>query len=203
LWAITGLILLYLPFNLQRRLITGLHLPLCILAAVGLQRWLARIGFRLRQRRSIALIVLTLGALGTLFVWSLPLLAARQSPDTSETTALLFIRPEEASAFTWLRDHITAGDIVLASPRLGMFIPGQTGARVIYGHPFETLEAKKKKALVEAFYRGQIETVSPPVDFIIYGPTERQLGQPQFPAKWPIAFSSDNLIIYTTHSGNK
>jgi hypothetical protein len=202
-WAITGLVLLYLPFDLQRRLITGLHLPLCILAAIGLQRWLARIGFRLGQRRSIALIILTVGALGTLFVWGLPLLAARQSPATSETTALLYIRPEEAAAFTWLREQVTPDNIILASPRLGMFIPGQTGARVVYGHPFETLEAKKKKALVEAFYHGQSETVSPPVDFVIYGPTERQLGQPRIPANWQIVFSEDKLIVYKTLAGDK
>jgi len=86
----------------------------------------------------------------------------------------------------------------MASPRLGMFIPGQTGARGFYGHPFETIVAKQKKALVEAFYRGDVAKVSPPVDFIIYGPDERKLGQPQNLAAWPVVFSADNLVIYKT-----
>ncbi|GAB4445259.1 MAG: hypothetical protein Fur0044_41540 [Anaerolineae bacterium] len=195
-WAVTGLILLYLPFDLQRRLITGLHLPLCILAALGLQRWLGQSPLKPSQRRLMTTIVVAVGALGTLFVWSLPLLAAQQSPDASETTALLFIRPEEETAFAWLRENATPDDVVLASPRLGMFIPGQTGARVFYGHPFETIAAKQKKALVEAFYRGDIATVSPAVDFIIYGPDERKLGQPKNLADWPVVFSADNLVIY-------
>ncbi len=197
-WAMTGLILLYLPFDLQRRLMTGLHLPLCILAAIGLQRWLGQSLLKPSQRRLMTTTVVTIGALGTLFVWSLPLLATRQSPETSDTTALLFIRPEEATAFAWLRENTTSGDVVLASPRLGMLIPGQTGARVFYGHPFETIAAKQKKALAEAFYRGKIETVSPAVDFIIYGPDERKLGQPQDLANWSVVFSVDNLVIYKT-----
>lgn len=195
-WAVTTLVLLYLPFDLQRRLITGLHLPLCILAAIGLQRGLAHIGFKLNQRHAIITIVVTVGALGTLFVWGLPLLAARQSPDTSETTALLFIRPQEAAAFAWLRENATPAHVVLASPRLGMFIPAQTGRRAFYGHPFETIEAKPKKAMVEAFYRGDIQVLAPAVDFIIYGPSERQLGQPKNLSGWPVVFSTDNLVIY-------
>lgn len=199
-WAMTALVLLYLPFDLQRRLITGLHLPLCILAALGLQRGLVQIGFKGRQRRAITRIVVIMGALGTLFVWGLPLLAARQSPDSSETTALLFIRPQEAAAFAWLRENTTPADVVLASPRLSMFIPAQTGARTFYGHPFETIEAKAKKAIVEAFYRGDIQVLSPAVDFIIYGPSERQLGQPKNLAAWLPVFTADNLAIYKADS---
>jgi hypothetical protein len=202
-WAATSLILLYLPFDLQRRLITGLHLPLCILAAIGLFRWLPHIGFKPSQLRPIATIVVIVGALGTLLVWALPLLAIRQSPDVSETTALLFIRPEEATAFTWLRENTTPDDIVLASPRLGLFLPGQAGTRTFYGHPFETIEAKPKKAIVEAFYRGEIQAISPAVDFIIYGPTERQLGQPKHLASWPVVFSTDNLAVYKADPGDK
>jgi hypothetical protein len=185
----------YLPFDLQRRLITGLHIPLCILAAIGLSRGLARSRLKLRQRRQLTIAVVTISALGTLFVWGLPLLAARQSPSESETTALLYIRSEEAAAFTWLRENAERADVVLASPRLGMFIPGQTGRRVFYGHPFETIGAKDKEAQVKAFYQGQIETVSPAVDLIIYGPGEQTLGKPKNLAGWPVVFSTDNLLI--------
>jgi hypothetical protein len=197
-WAVTTLVLLYLPFDLQRRLITGLHIPLCILAAIGLQRWLESRQVRPGRARQITLAVITLSLLGTLFVWFIPLLATRQSPDASENSALLFIRDEEAAAFDWLRQNATQDDIILASPRMGMFIPGQTGARVFYGHPFETIAAKEKKAAVEAFYRGQLEQVDPPPHFVIYGPSERALGQPQIPADWPVVFSTEHLIIYET-----
>jgi hypothetical protein len=200
-WAIVGIVVVYLPFDLQRRLIIGLHIPLCILAAIGLSHALAQSRLKLRQRRQLTTAVVTISALGTLFVWGLPLLAARQSPSESDTTALLFIRAEEAAAFTWLRENTEPADIVLASPRLGMFIPGQTGRRVFYGHPFETIEAKDKEAQVKAFYQGQIETVSPAVDFIVYGPGEQSLGEPKHLADWPVRFSSDNLLILAASVG--
>ncbi len=195
-WAIGGILLVYLPFDLQRRLITGLHIPLCLLAALGLSRWLASSRFPLSQRRQITTTVVALGALGTLFVWTIPLLAMLQSPATSETTALLFVRREEAAAFAWLRENAVRDAVVLASPRVGMFIPAQTGTRVFYGHPFETVEAKKKEAMVEAFYRGNLDTIPPAVDFIFYGPSEQALGRPAILSTLPVVFSQDNLVIY-------
>jgi hypothetical protein len=195
-WAIVGLLLVYLPLDLQRRLITGLHIPLGILAAIGLSRWLASSRLRLSRRRQLTLIVVTVGALGTLFVWTIPLLAMLQSPLTSDTTALLFMRDEERAAFTWLSENAAADDVVLASPRVSMFVPGQAGTRVFYGHPFETIEAEKRRAMVEAFYGGETETVPAPVDFIIYGPAEQALGQPVILSTLPIVFSQDNLMIY-------
>ncbi len=195
-WALVTLVLLYLPLDLQRRLITGLHIPLCLLAAIGLRRWLENRRVRPRRARQITLAVVLVGALGTLFVWLIPLLAARQAPEQAETSALLFIRDEEAAAFAWLRQNATMEQVVLASPRVGMFVPGQTGARVYYGHPFETIAAEQKKAAVEAFYRGELDQLTPPVDFVIYGPSERALGQPHLPADWPVVFSTENLLIF-------
>ncbi|MFN8457633.1 MAG: hypothetical protein U0401_23745 [Anaerolineae bacterium] len=198
IWAVVGILLVYLPFfDLQRRLITGLHIPLCILAAMGLTRWLARSSLKLSQRRQVVMGIIAVGLLGTLLVWLIPLLAlATQSPSTSETMALLFIQDDEAAALTWLSQHATADEVVLASPRLSLFIPTRTQARVFYGHPFETIEAKKKKAMVEAFYHGESETLSPPVDLIVYGPAEQKLGKPSILDSLPIVFLSNNLSIY-------
>lgn len=192
-WAVMGLLLVYLPFfDLQRRLITGLHIPLCILAAIGL----TRCALKIKPKRQLGLVMVTLGLLGTLFVWLIPLFAIAQSPTTSETTALLFLREDEAAALDWLDQHATADDVILASPRLSLFIPTRTQTRVFYGHPFETIEAKKKKAMVEAFYQGENEALSPPVNLIVYGPAEQQLGQPPLLDSLPVLFSSGNLSIY-------
>jgi hypothetical protein len=194
LWAVTTVALVYLPFDLQRRLINGLHIPLCILAAIGLSRWLAN---KTTYRRLLTNIVITVGALGTLFVWGIPLIGVLlQPPTASQTTALFFLRQEEVVVLEWLRENTSQNDVILASPRLGMFVPGQTGARTFYGHPFETIEAEDKKVMVEQFYRGEIETISPPVDFIIYGPSEQALGQPKNLTEYSVVFSTKDVVIY-------
>jgi hypothetical protein len=104
--------------------------------------------------------VVTIGALGTLLVWLLPLIGTRGSPAGS-TAALFFVREEEQAAFNWLQQNAGPDQVILTSPRLGLFVPGETGARAYYGHPFETVGAKGKAAQAEAFFRGEIESVSP------------------------------------------
>jgi hypothetical protein len=195
LWAVTVIVLIYVPFNLQRRLITGLHLPLCILAAIGLSRWPAVNRLDIKWQRLVAVAVIIVGALGTLLVWSFPLLGMLQSPDASPTAALFFVRSEEQTAFKWLQQQAKADDVILASPRVGMFVPGQTGGRAFYGHPFETIGAGAKKAQVEAFFKGQIDSVTPAADYIFYGPSEQALGQPQT-AGLSAVYSSNNITIY-------
>lgn len=195
-WALTTIILVYLPFDLQRRFITGLHIPLAILAAIGLQRWLRQRQIKRRRRRQISIGVITLGLLGTLFVWSLPLLSAQQSATGLSDTDLLFLQAEEIAGLTWLDANSQADDVILASPRLGLFIPVHTGARTFYGHPFETVEAEEKKALVQSFYKGEVNDVPPAVDFIIYGPSERAIGRPKILSTYPVVFSTDEIKIY-------
>jgi asparagine N-glycosylation enzyme membrane subunit Stt3 len=196
LWAVITVVLVYLPFDLQRRLINGLHIPVCILAAIGLSRWLTHIRLKLGRRRLITNSVVTIGALGTLLVWSFPLLGMLTPPSESVTTALFFLREEEIVALNWLRENSNSNDVILASPRLGMFVPDQTGARAFYGHPFETIEAEAKKSMVEKFYHGEIETVSPPPDFVIYGPSEQSIGQPKNLTEYPVVFSTKNVVVY-------
>jgi hypothetical protein len=77
-----------------------------------------------------------------------------------------------------------------------MFIPSQTKARAFYGHVYETTDAETKRTMAEAFYRGEIDTVLPPADFIIYGPSEQALGQTERLSDFPIVFSTGNLWIY-------
>jgi hypothetical protein len=129
-------------------------------------------------------------------VWALPVISALQSPNGSPTAALLFIREEEATAFTWLRSHVEPDAVVLASPRVGMFLPGETGARSFYGHPFETINAANKKSQLEAFFAGALVQTSPPSDLVFYGPSERALGQPAELANLTLIYDADDVKIY-------
>lgn len=196
LWALTTLGLVYFPFELQRRLITGLHVPLCILAALGLTHWLAGLKLKPRRRRQIVASVIGVGAAGTLFIWSLPLLAATQPPGSSYGSSLLFVRADEQAAFNWLAKNTRPEAVVLASPRVSMFIPGQTRARTYYGHPFETVNAAAKKAQAEAFFRGELAAPPELVDFVFYGPAEQALGRPAALNQLPVVYANATVTIY-------
>ena len=65
---------------------------------------------------------------------------------------------------------------------MGSFIPAYTGMRVIYGHPFETVNAPAEEQAVQAFFRGDLTQASQAnflasrgVDMIFYGPREEEM----------------------------
>jgi hypothetical protein len=138
-------VLLYVPFALQRRFVTGLHVPLTLLATLGLTRFLWP---RLPARRRGLVTSLLIGftALTNLFV---PLVAVT---GVAQGRPPLVMTRDQAAACAWLAAHTAWTDTVLAPPDAGEFIPAWAGNRVVYGHPFETIDAATKEAEVNHFY---------------------------------------------------
>jgi hypothetical protein len=73
--------------------------------------------------------------------------------------------------------------LVLAAPQTGLLIPGYTGLKVIYGHPFETVDASEREQEIIAAFSGNLNADDfqsyldeHGVDFVFYGPRERSLG---------------------------
>ncbi len=193
-WVFLAILLLYTPLNLQRRFILGLYAPLCALAVSG-AAWLAA-GHKSRFRL-IAFVLFVLVLPTNLLV----LLAAQHGIQTHDP--LLYLHADEAAAMQWLRHQGDADALVLASPRTGLLIPAYTGLRVIYGHPYETVDAENKKQAVEDFYSGRWDDLQKQdylleqeVDYIYLGPQERLLGTfTVFPAAVSI-YQSGSVTIY-------
>lgn len=144
-WAGSVMVLLYVPFVLQRRFITGLHVPLVLLAATGLEGiiW-PRI--RAARRTLVTGLLVFLMALTNAFV---PLISVA---GVAQGSPLLVITRDEAAALAWLEENTSWTDTVLAPADLGQFISAWAGNRVVYGHPFETIEADTKEAEVACFF---------------------------------------------------
>lgn len=144
-WVGTVAILLYVPFSLQRRFITGLHVPLTMLAALGLEQVLwPRVH---PARRSLVTgAILGFTALTNVFVPAISVAGVAQG------RAPLVMTADEAAVFAWLRANTEWTDTVLAPPDSGQFIPAWAGNRVVYGHPFETIDAAAKEAQVSRFF---------------------------------------------------
>ena len=153
-WAVVVPPLLYLPFNLQRRLIEGWQVPLAILAALGLAHfvlpawrrtrfvhWLVRFprytGRGLRQW-AITLILLAMIPTNILLMGSGALaVVARAAP--------IFRDGSEVKALDWLAARATYNDVVLSSYSAGNYLPARVGARVYIGLGTETAPSKKSK----------------------------------------------------------
>jgi hypothetical protein len=177
-WVVIVPFLVYLPFNLQRRLVEGVQVPLSLLAAVGLRRISGAQSRRSSLRSRLAVGVVLLGLLPTNVV-----LVAGNSIALRGRPSPVFRDFLEIAALDWLNSRVEPSDVVLASYRTGNYLPARVGARVFVGHGPESVRAQQKKVLVACFFDGAAEDAwrqrllaEYGVDYVFWGPEERQLG---------------------------
>ena len=171
-WFAAGLLMLFLPFSLQRRMLLGLYFPLAGLAGLGLA-WLSERGLRFVPALGL---VLALGLPSNLVVAAAGVTAAaRLDPGVT-------IRDDELQSYRWLEAHASGGALVLAGPVNGNRLPAFADVRVLYGHPFESPEAEMSQSLVAALYgAGEASEEllrAHQIDYALYGPEEQSLGSP-------------------------
>ncbi len=192
-WLSLNILALYAPFSLQRRLSLGIWTPIVLLAAVGFREVIAP-RLAVRWQSLLMMLVILLSSLSNLLVY-VATLGGIQKRDPA-----IFLTSDEVQAFDWLAKETPSGAIVLAAPKTGLFIPAHTDARVIYGHPFETVEAQAHKQAIEDFFTGHLSPESffalYPVDYIFYGPREKQLGTLPELNGWHVVFQQSDVTIY-------
>jgi hypothetical protein len=179
-WGGGCLILAYLPFSLQRRFITGLGLPLAMLASLAVTRWLwPRLSAS--RERLVSLLVVGASSIGTLFLLAVLSVGALNRDPQGGLFSRLYLSRDELAAMEWLLDK-ARDEVVLASPRTGMFLPGWAGVRVVMGHPFETIDAETKERQVEAFFQCELSAdewqqiqSAYQIHYVFVGPAERAL----------------------------
>ena len=169
-WVLVVPLLLYLPFNLQRRMSAAVQVPLALLAAVGLVAWLGK-------RRSGLVAYAGLVSLSNL------LLVAGSLGPIARQAEPIFHPAAEMAAMHWLASNSAPGETALAAFETGNTIPAYTDLRVFAGHGPETLYNEEKKQALERFFdaatddgwrQALLEEYG--VDYVFYGPRERGLG---------------------------
>ncbi len=193
IWLVLVVLALYAPFALQRRLALGLWMPLVLLAGLGLRDvvW-PRLRGTGRVLGIAALAVLVLPS--NLLVYGATLGAIQRREPS------VFLTLPEAAALEWMAGKTPPGAIVAASPSMSLFIPARTPARVVYGHPFETVAAAAHRQALEDFFAGRADprsfVTASQVRFVLVGPREMRLGEARMPAEWPVVFKQDGQTIY-------
>ncbi len=157
-WALVPLALIYAPLSFARKMIEGVHLPLCFLAAVGLV-WLCQ---RLPWRPARWLLAGGVWAAMSLsplqfIVWRLAD-AHRPERDVFSVRAPIYLSQSDAAALRFL-DSLPPSDkarAVLCLPFVGSYVPRLTGLPVYAGHWAYTLDAKTKLGIAGAFFSGRM-----------------------------------------------
>ncbi len=140
-WLILGALIIYLPIGIQRRFMVGYSIPVSILACTFL------LSFKKRKTRIIGISALMASTSLTIIIIFLAGFNA-----ISNKNQLIFFSKPEYEAIQWLKSNSRSGSLVLADSRVGTFLPGLTSSRVIYGHPFETINAIENKETVDDFF---------------------------------------------------
>jgi len=142
IWAAVSLILVLVPWNLQRRFLTGIYVPLAGLSVYGLVeldrfKWLS-------FKAGVIFLLVTAIPTNILVLSSGIQAAARRDPQ-------IYLEKEILSGLNWVKDNSSEGAMVLADEDVGLFIPSISGRRVVYGHPFETVNAEFERDFLNEF----------------------------------------------------
>lgn len=174
-WVAVVPLLVYLPFNLQRRLVEGVQVPLSLLAAQGALEVLAP---RWRMPRNLVVVALLAALLP-----SNALLLAGNSQALLSRPSPVFRDAAEVAALDWLSLQARPEEVVLSSFETGNYLPARVGARVFVGHGPETVDSDQKRALVARFFDAGTDQAwresllgQYGLDWVFWGPAERALG---------------------------
>jgi hypothetical protein len=205
-WVVAAGVGMYAPMALQRRLALGLVVPVGLLAAVG---WweVVRPRIPVRWRGAATAALIGFSSLTHLFLMAMLVLAALGGEP------LFYLGDGEWQAFQWLHRNADRDAVVLCAPETGMFVPAWAGQRVVYGHPFETVDAVQREAEVTAFWTGEMDAAAREmflrenrVWYVLAGPRELQIADcgvqiadcAWWPAAWEerVVFDGGDVRVY-------
>ncbi len=172
-WPLLAASMVYLPINVQRRLLEGVLLPLSVLVVLGLGTLCAN---RPRWRK-----LAEVGLLACLLPSSFLLIAGGVAVASSSSWPI-FHHADELAALDWMRMNAPSDSVVLSTYGSGNLLPAYAGVRVYVGHGPETLQSAAKRVEAEAFFSDgmsdvarQVLLTSVGVDYVWVGPSEQAL----------------------------
>lgn len=202
LWIGLVAVLAHVPWNLQRRFLEGVQVPMGLLAGVGLAEGLLPLCSRRMQMRwcwlGMALIV-ALAPMSNLYLTaSLTWAAAAREPSMFRSADLLAV-------VDWLGENSAWGETVLSGFNTGNLIPARIGHRVVLGHWMETVDYEEKRSAVARFYGAEASDAQRRellevwgVAYVFHGAEERALGDfdPAMSSLLAPAFRSGEVAVY-------
>jgi hypothetical protein len=215
-WVIVVAILLYAPLKQQRRMVEGVHVPLSILATMGLYTWylprlersstvrrlltLRKSAYSPRRMRNfIVFLVLVLTLPSNLYILTSLTATVVQHPYP------FFHERAENEAIDWLGSETEFKDTVLTAYGTGSYIPSRIDHRVFVGYWAETAQFEAKLEMADRFF--QTETPDSwrrqllnqySIAYVYSGPRERMLGtfDPATADYLTPVFANDLVTIY-------
>lgn len=133
-WAVAGLLVIYLPFAFQRKMLMGEHVPLCLLAGIGASLLTRRLP---PIRRTVILVLLVLATVPSNLLF-LKRDMTHLEENRSETLQFPYLSDTLVAVFDWIAADTPPDAAVVGAPQFCAYLPGYTGRAVWAGHWAET-----------------------------------------------------------------
>lgn len=196
-WLAVGSILMFSPLALQRRFLLGFFIPCGALGVVGL--------FELSKNKMrnfrLNFAFFFLASILTNIILFMGIINAVEKQEKT-----LFISDANLKAFNWLDQQLPDEGTVLANAENGNLIPAYTHWRVIYGHPFETVESDMREQEVIDIFSGNFPAEDFPlflrdnqVEYIYVGPKDQDLAEIPDVVEIKIVYSAGGVKIYKVY----
>lgn len=179
-WIVSVLILIYSPFNIQRRFLEGAHIPFGIITGLFLFR-------SLKLRPVLVYMILLLMLPTNAYLYTLKF-DADESRGSYPYGVMSYIENEEHEALLWLADNIEEGAVVYSTYGIGNYIPAYMNSRVYLGHWAQTINVEQKHDDIDEMYR----TGAFPDGYIWYGVDEADYPVPQLQQ----VYKNDKVTIF-------
>ena len=199
-WVILILLLVYVPWQMQRRILFYYTLPLAILTSLVIREqispWLSRRWKLMTEHKNILLVPLVILVgftnLYILFVhttYQLPALQNNYYHPASITRAI-----------SWMEQHTDSNSVMLSTPETAFLAAVQISQRVFAAHPDETANYSLRVSQVNEFFNNQInlsEMEPANLKWVFYGPYEKSIN-PNFkpPSNLKPVYQQEGITIY-------
>ena len=162
------------------------------LASLGINKLLENV----RRNQFVILICIIVFAIITNLIVIMAGIGGIRSRDRS-----VYMTQGESQAFEWLDNNIEKDAVILAGPDTGLLIPVYTGRRVLYGHPFETVDANTKLHEVKNYFNNpdiiDSEGLLSKVNYVFVGPRERELSSNGFQLDLQVIYDEMGVTIFS------
>lgn len=206
-WVVVSALLIYVPIQINRRLTNGFHIPLAILATVGIDLLWQWIREKYQKREIVRTVILAavgwVLAIGLFF--STAVVVARAIYYERDPEDSIYYAPRGITrAMDWLGQNAPPNSVVLSQTFNGNIIPARTGLRVFVGHGHQTVHYEEKKQLANQFFaddqdQGKADFLRQAgIDYIFFSYIEDRLGDfnPSTKPYLELVYSQSEVEIY-------
>jgi len=203
-WFWFGIVLIYGPFNFQRRLTEGWQIPLATLACLCLLIiWL----YIKRQKIEIkkAYLYFLTGFFVVMLCFTNILFLYKDIKYLQRKSCYVYLTKDFSQALAWYKQQTNFSQTLLCSIQNSNIIPGQIARRVFLGHAVETINFNEKVTKLDWFFSNnqddqqKIEFLKQAkIDYVLYTALEKKLGDYDPLAKeyLKLVYENDKVQIF-------